>query len=149
LHEPHVDFVYPSEGDEESARESRVLESLLNWLFPAGGTPDVVLLRSHVLAYAIRPQWLGDDAHNVAALSRRLGVSRARLGHTLKKFNEAFGFQTAGQRGPDARKKYAANARRNAAALSKARRAAATKAPPRPVANLRRAAPFARPVAKL
>jgi len=122
-----VDFIYPTEEKAKAERESLVLDSMLDWLFPRAATPEIVTMRAHVLAYICRPNWIGNNSKNVATLAKTLGVSRARLGYQFRKFNDVFGFQAPGQRSDEVRAKGATVAKRNAKALARSRRAAATK----------------------
>ena len=128
FYEPHPDFVYPDDPEENEGRENKVLEKILDWLFPPRAKPSVVLVRAFVLAWFIRPEWLGLGAgRNQNELAKKLDISKAALGWHVRAFRETFGFKVGGLRSDECRAKNAEVAKRNAVLLAAARRNAANR----------------------
>lgn len=97
-----------------------VVNAVCEWLYPARSRRATMMLRAFVFVWYLKPSWLGDPTQ--AELARRLSISKARLGRITSEMRRKFGFYTAGMRHEDARAKFAAHAKQNAARLAAARR---------------------------
>lgn len=110
------------EEDSVKAKLGKVVNAVCEWLYPANCRQQTVMLRAYAFVWFMRPDWMGNPTQ--VELARRLKVSKASLGKTVNQLRKAFDFYVGGMRGDEARKKFAAHARKQAGALAEARRRA-------------------------
>lgn len=113
-----------TEEDSTQERLLKVVEAICEWILPLQCRKATVLLRAYVFVWFMRPSWLGNPTQ--VELAKVLGVSKQTLGKVVNQLRDKFGFYVAGMRHEDARAKFAANAKRHAGKLARARKIAFT-----------------------
>lgn len=109
---------------ETTIKESlgKVINAVCEWLYPKGCRQTTVSLRAYTFVWFMRPEWLGNPTQ--VELSKRLNVSKQTLGKVVNQLRNQFHFYVGGMRGDEARRKFAAHAKRRSKELAEARRRA-------------------------